>query len=389
MDGTVADLVRCQYNRYVAEVDVLLAAHDAARFVRAEDVVVHSSLAHDFLDQDDAGIALAAQVFADFFADDFAVVFLQFIADGLDDVVFTFMSGKRSRTGHAREAFDDGMAADDDVAFIGAARMAEIHLFIEKAFRRTEFMDLDAVFVDAGEHEYDTVGDFGDPFTEFAFDFRRNGRYVHDGIGVDVAFIGINDVEAHADAERVLFDGLFNDGPVDEDFPVFNGRLVADFDIGDFDVFLDELADDLLFARLFRRPCRQRASGTQDGTGRDIQAQAFQFIYLQVNRSRRCGCRGGRCSWRGFDRFCRCFGRDGLGIDFIQDIFSNRRQGFDILQERAAQDFFDGQAIVTEREQAGIDHVIEQRRVFQVIGSDDRPLGPAAAENGRICKVFL
>lgn len=24
-----------------------------------------------------------------------------------------------------------------------------------------------------------------------------------------------------------------------------------------------------------------------------------------------------------------------------------------------------------------------------VIGADDRPLGPAAAENGRICKVFL
>ena len=74
-----------------------------------------------------------------------------------------------------------------------------------------------------------------------------------------------------------------------------------------------------------------------------IQAQAFQFIYLQVNRSRRC-CRGSWGSRRGFDRFCRRFSRDGLGIDFIQDLFGNRRQGFDILQERAAQDFFDGQA---------------------------------------------
>ena len=65
------------------------------------------------------------------------------------------------------------MAADDDVAFIGAARMTEIH-FSSRKPSDDEFMDLDAVFVDAGEHEYDAVGDFGDPFTEFAFDFRRN-----------------------------------------------------------------------------------------------------------------------------------------------------------------------------------------------------------------------
>ena len=292
MDGTVADLVRRQDDGHVAEVDVFLTAHDAARFIRAENIIMHSPLAHDFLDQDDAGIAFPAQVFANFFTDDFTVVFLQFVADGLNDVVFAFMSGKRSRTGHAGKPFDDGMAADDDVPFIGTARMAEIHLFIEEAFGGTEFMNLDTVFVDAGEHEYDAIGDLGDAFTEFAFDFRRNRRDVHDGVGVDMAFVGINDIQAHADAERVFFDGLIDDRAVDEDFPIFDGRLVADFDIGDLDVFLDQLADDLLFALPFIRSCRQRASGTQDGTGRDIQAQAFKFIYFQVDRtgwSSRCG----------------------------------------------------------------------------------------------------
>ena len=223
---------------------------------------MHSPLAHDFLDQDDAGIAFPAQVFANFFTDDFTVVFLQFVADGLNDVVFAFMSGKRSRTGHPGKPFDDGMAADDDVPFIGTARMAKIHLFIEEPFRRSEFVNLDAIFIDASEHEYDAVSHFSDAFTEFAFDFRRNRRDVHDGVRIDVAFIRINNIEAHADAERVFFDGFFDDRSVDEDFPVFNGRPVADFNIGDLDVFLEQCADDFLFTRSLCRCSRQGTSST-------------------------------------------------------------------------------------------------------------------------------
>ena len=258
MDGTVADLVRRQDDGHVAEVDVFLAAHDAARFIRAENIVMHSPLAHDFLDQDDTGIAFTAQVFADFFTDDFTVVFLQFVANGLDDVVFAFMSGKGSRTGHTGKPFDDGMAADDDVPFIGTARMAKIHLFIEEPFRRSEFVNLDAIFIDASEHEYDAVSHFSDAFTEFAFDFRRNRRDVHDSVRIDVAFIRINNIEAHADAKWIFLDGLVDDGSIDEDFPVFNGRPIADFNIGDFDVLLEQRADDFLFASA-RFCCRQDA----------------------------------------------------------------------------------------------------------------------------------
>ena len=106
-----------------------------------------------------------------------------------------------------------------------------------------------------------------------------------------------------------------------------------------------------------------------------------------MNRPGRCGfrssCFGRSCGRYRFNRLSR------LRIDFIQDVFGNRRQGFYVFLERTAQDFFDGQAVIAEREQAGIDHVVKQRRIFQVIGSDDCPLSPAAAENSRIGKVFL
>ena len=363
MNRTVAHLVRRQHDRHVAAVDVLLAALDAAGLDRADDVVVHRALSHDFLDEHDARIAFAAQVFTMLLAHDFALVFLELVAHSLDDVVLAFVRGKRAGARHAGLLRDDGMATDDDVALVGAARMAEVHLLIEESFGRAELMHLHAIFVNARQQEHDTVRDFRDAFAEHAFDFRRNRADVHDRVGVDVALARMDDVELEALAERVFLDGLVRKAAVNGDDAVLNLRLRADDGIRNLDVLLDQRADDFLRpGRLCGRSggrcsrCGNRSScASAEAAERDVDGKAGNF-FGRVNldmHGASCHRRGNRGSRRlGGGSWCRCGGRHsrraGFRADMVEHVRRDRRQSLDILRQRRAEDFGDREAVGAE-----------------------------------------
>ena len=60
------------------------------------------------------------------------------------------------------------------------------------------------------------------------------------------------------------------------------------------------------------------------------------------------------------------------------------RERLDILRQRRAEDFGDGQAVGAELQEAGLLHVVEDARVLEVGSADGQAFLPAAAENGRI-----
>ena len=92
---------------------------------------MHSALSHDLLYQYDTRVSAAADVLAGLLTDHFTVIFLQLIPDRLNNVILTFMCGKRTRTAHTGLPLDHGMAADDNIIFIGTARMTKVHFLIK------------------------------------------------------------------------------------------------------------------------------------------------------------------------------------------------------------------------------------------------------------------
>ena len=59
-------------------------------------------------------------------------------------------------------------------------------------------------------------------------------------------------------------------------------------------------------------------------------------------------------------------------------------QRLDVLRQRRAEDFGDGQAIGTELQQARLLHGVENVGIFEVGSADGQAFLPTAAENSRI-----
>ena len=76
-------------------------------------------------------VSAAADVLAGLLTDHFTVIFLQLIPDRLNNVILTFMCGKRTGTAHTGLPLDHGMAADDNIIFISTARMTKVHFLIK------------------------------------------------------------------------------------------------------------------------------------------------------------------------------------------------------------------------------------------------------------------
>ena len=319
---------------------------------------MHGSLAHDLLDQDDAGVALSSDVLALLLADDLAVIVPELVSDGLDDVVLALVSGERAGARHAGLSCDDGMAADDDVPGISAAGMSEVHLLIEVALGGAELVNLHAVLVDTGQHEHDAVSNLRDALAELTLYLRCNRAHIHDGVCVDMSLVGIDDIKSQALAERILLHGPVDDAAVDRNPAVLNGGLGADLDVRDFDVLLDKSADDLLLTLLCRRGLRERLALSHCRSGgsaseRDVQCQVFNPVCLsdvdvQHTVSFR-GCRDGRCRGRFLCRglcLCRCFlGCRSILVDLVQNVLRDGGQGLHILKERGSQNLADPESV--------------------------------------------
>ena len=217
-----------------------------------------------------------------------------------------------------------------------------------------------------------------------------------------MALIRIDHVKSEALAERILFQSELCELLVDGDLAILDGCLIADLHISNFDVFLGQRTDDLLLTLLCSRSCscrdgRCRAGGSSEY--RNIKFDSFNLLCLaDLNMDHtvtpcRCGdlrcCRNRcRCSR------CLCFFRFFIScrsadlIDVIKYCRCDRCKCFHIGGKRRAEYLLDRESVITQLQKSGVDHIVEDGRIFKVSFTDLQALLSSAAEDGGVFHVF-
>ena len=100
------------------------------------------------------------------------------------------------------------MTANDNILFICASRMAEIHLLVQKTFRRTKFMYLHTVFVHTCQHKDYAIGYLRNSLSQFPLNFRCYRAYIHNRLCVYMTILRTDNGQFHTFAQSILQNSL-------------------------------------------------------------------------------------------------------------------------------------------------------------------------------------
>ena len=187
---------RC-HNRYVSKVDVWSCTKYSDWFHRKNQVVMHSTLSHDFFYDNDFLLTRSSYLIECLciYYKAFVFYFLQSFTDFLCDHVCCRMCSKRTRSFHVGSFFDDNFCLDEDFTFIRSSRTSPHDIFIQVSFGRTEFTNLNTIVVCSGNHHDNAIKYSCCTCTDFVFALFCSDRlYVHDCIRISMVLIRCNDI---------------------------------------------------------------------------------------------------------------------------------------------------------------------------------------------------
>ena len=232
----------------VAQVYVRLAAQHADRLHGEEQIVVHSALTHDLLDDNHLLLVGMTLLLKGLGGDNQTLVqLLQSNADLLGDDVGSVMCCQRARTGHIGLFLDGHLSLDEDLTLLRTAGTAPHDVLIEDTLGGTELTDLYAVIIGTGQHHYDAVQNAGNACAQYIVAFLGgDGLYVHYGLGIGVILSGSYDVDLQIVYQLLRIYALLLNAFADVKGGALYLGLGTALYFGDLKVLAGEGADNLL-----------------------------------------------------------------------------------------------------------------------------------------------
>ena len=378
MNCAVNEFERIEHYRKVTEVNVRFCTQRADRFNRENQVIMHCALTHDFFNNDDTGFARTTILYDFFFFYYEGIVsLLNGFTNFLSNVVGSTVCSQGARTFHVGFSSDGNVRLNEDFALIGSTRTTPHDVLIHFAFGRTEFADLNAVFIRTGYDEYNAVQDTGDAFAEVAFHLRCQRLYVHDRVGNFTVTSGSNDIEGQVFYEFLsIHSFLANAVFTDIQGRTFDFCFFAEFYLFDFQVVVTKFANFNFFlsCRFSNGSCYgstcygSRNSCTAYAEGK-LEVDIFAFTDVNANgtadSSNRSACNGSCNRSRFSNRSCvsgsffssrSCFSHSRHAVEHVRSQ-SNERIGR--YFQSSTDNFADMSYIVGDSQQAGINQIRE------------------------------
>ena len=318
VDAAIHNLERVSCYRNVTEVYVRLSSEYANWLCREQEVIVHSALAHDFLNDNDFLLSRSSNLLHCLSLHDLLVceILLHSVSDLLSYVVNCSMNSDRSRSLHVLLVVDHGMSSDHDFALVYCARTSPHHVLIDVTFRRTEFTNLYSFFSDTGYYHYYSVENSCNAFTKLIIVFLCSDRLdIHYCLRVYVVVIRCDHIEFEAVNELLSVSALSSCCLADVQCCSFDLGLVTKNYLIDLVVLTCHLSDYYSFALCLSCCCRSCCCWSCDCTAADscrnldVDVLALSDVQADVSAcSRSCNCRS-CCNRSCLCCFfsCRCF----------------------------------------------------------------------------------
>ena len=260
VDAAVQKLERRYDDRDISEVYVRARPQDADRLDREEEVVMHRSLSHDLLYDDDLLLSGVPVLLKGLRPDDETLIcLLQGLADLLGDDIRRAVRCQGARALHIHLRLDRDIGLDEDVSLVRRTGAAPHDILIEEALGGTELTDLNAVLIRPGYDHDDIVEDSGHAASELILSLLHRDRlHIHDRIGEGMVLIGGDDVDLQIQHDILGVDRFLLNSLADREDRALQLRLRASPDLCDLKMLSREAPDEDILLLLGCLGLRQR-----------------------------------------------------------------------------------------------------------------------------------
>ena len=153
MNATVQYFQGRNHNGNISKVYIRLRSEYAYRLYRKKQVIMHGTLPHDFLNNNDLLLSRSSELIKGLRIDKKTFLrLLQCLTDLFGNDIRCRMRCQWTRTLHIGLFFNRHIGLDEDFSLIRASGTPPHNIFIKIAFRRSEFSDLYPVGVRSGNH---------------------------------------------------------------------------------------------------------------------------------------------------------------------------------------------------------------------------------------------
>ena len=307
---------------------------------------MHSSLSHDFLNDNDFLLSRTANLFQFLCIRNKALIqFFHHFTDFLSDYVKSSVGSHRSTTLHVCLLLDHDVTFDKDFSFIRASRTVPHDVLIQISFGRSELTDLNSILISSCQHHYNAVQYSCYTCTKVSIAFFCSDRlYVHDSLGVGVIVLRSNDLQVEIFYKFLIVDNFLLDSFTDVKGRSFDLCLRSSLNLCNVKVFSCQSSYNFFFFSFCRccscysalSACRYSnccCSACSKCSNRDLKVDILSFSDVDLHNTAcyRCCCRRCyRCRCRCcflFFLFCRC-ARSFYSIQYISSQWAKRITSF-------------------------------------------------------------